>query len=60
MQCGGAKLPGVNCTIQDGVSIGARTFIGPTALVRADTPEDSVLVEDATPQLRIKSGLLKL
>jgi sugar O-acyltransferase (sialic acid O-acetyltransferase NeuD family) len=51
---------GVNCTIQDEVHVGARSFVGPRALVRANTPDDCVLIESATQQLRVKSGSLIL
>jgi acetyltransferase-like isoleucine patch superfamily enzyme len=50
---------GVNCTVQDGVTIGEACFVGPRSLVRQDLRSESVLVDTATKVQGISSRNLR-
>ena len=50
---------GVNVTISNNIRIGARNVIGAGALIVADTPDDAVYKEDATPISKVPSSRLR-
>jgi acetyltransferase-like isoleucine patch superfamily enzyme len=57
---GRGSFLGVNCTIQNGIRVSEKSFVGPRTLVRTDTNAETVLVEEATKPLKTNSRALHL
>lgn len=55
VRIGEGAFLGVNCSVSNGVTIGARTFVGAQALVDRDTPPDSVWLAPAGRSVPVPS-----